>query len=161
VPQADLAAVAVNLATVYLEDERPEAARDLLLRNAHSMPPSAELWGNLGEAYAELGQLDEAVRAFRRAVRLAPQRPGHQVRLARGALRCGGIGEAEAAVEAARAQGANDVNWAAAACAVFTLRGRDEHARQIIEQTRRDLSEEDRVRFEAEITALVREGSER
>jgi tetratricopeptide (TPR) repeat protein len=160
VEQADLLAVVVNLATVYLEDGRPQEARDLLWRNAHSMPPSAELWGNLGEAYEELGEREEAVRAFRRAVRLAPQRPDHQVRLARSALRCGGIGEADAAVEAAWTQGANDVNWASIACAVFRPGGRDEHSQQIMEQARRDLSEEDRVRFESEVAALVRDGSE-
>ncbi len=82
VPDDQLHLVVVNLATVYLIQERPEEALQLLESFVRKTPQVPEAWANLGESYAMVGRYADAVAAFGKALVAAPQDGRTRVRMA-------------------------------------------------------------------------------
>ncbi|MBI2825081.1 MAG: tetratricopeptide repeat protein [Planctomycetia bacterium] len=66
------ASVCFNLANVLYRLRRKAEAIDLLREAVRSEPSFHEAWNNLGVVLADLGQLDDASWAFKRANSLAP-----------------------------------------------------------------------------------------
>jgi len=60
-------------ASRLLDEDRPEAARDILTNYLKVNPHSIEGWKLMGMALRELGENEEAVSAYRRAAELAPE----------------------------------------------------------------------------------------
>lgn len=64
--------VLTTLARLYLQDERPAAARPLLERAVRLTPDSARAWSDLGLAHVRLGEEEPALAALQRAIDLDP-----------------------------------------------------------------------------------------
>jgi serine/threonine protein kinase len=112
VPDDQLPIVVVNLATVHLQQEDGEAARQLLEPFVRKMPGLPEAWGNLGLSYEQLGRYDDAVEAFGKALVLAPQTGAVRVSLAAVYMdHLGLLEEAWAALDAAFDAGYESREW--------------------------------------------------
>src|SRR5687768_10087054 len=61
------------LSNVAQSHDKHEMARDLILRALKLRPGNARLRMNLGIALSRLGQLDDAIAEFQRALRISPQ----------------------------------------------------------------------------------------
>jgi|GEM_PF-2090443 len=69
-PDDEYPKIATNLATVYLEGNKPEDARKLLQSVVMEHPNVAAIWTNLGQAQSATGQHEQAVKSFQRALNL-------------------------------------------------------------------------------------------
>lgn len=65
--------VLTTLARLYLQDDRPAAARPLLERAVRLEQESARAWSDLGLAYVRLGEEEPALAALQRAIDLDPE----------------------------------------------------------------------------------------
>jgi tetratricopeptide (TPR) repeat protein len=104
--------VLVNLATVYLAQDRGEEALRLLEPFVRKAPQVSEGWANLGLAYAMVARYEDAVAAFGRALLIAPQEGYVRVELA--AVYMDHLGELEqawAALDAAFDAGYESREW--------------------------------------------------
>ncbi len=142
---------------MYLESGQPEQAVSTLVNASRANPGQSALWANLGNAYAELDQLEQAARAYRRALAAAPHRGDIQLLLARVALRLGWAAEAEDAIQAAYDQGHNSLRWLVLAQACYRLLGRADHVAELVALARRYLTPAQVAELDAEVEALVQE----
>ncbi|HJQ32919.1 MAG TPA: tetratricopeptide repeat protein [Pyrinomonadaceae bacterium] len=104
--------VVVNMATVYLQQQRGDDAVRVLEPFVRSRPEVVGAWANLGQAYVFVGRYDEAERAYGRALRLAPQEG--RVRVMLGALYMDHMGRMEdawAALDVAFDSGHESREW--------------------------------------------------
>ncbi|ETK33364.1 hypothetical protein MPTA5024_24700 [Microbispora sp. ATCC PTA-5024] len=104
--------LSVNLATVYLQADRPEDARALLHRLLRENPRNWQAWANLGLAQVATARYEEAVDAYQRAIAIAPREPGLQMVLAAVLMdHLGRIDMAARALETAYQQGLDTIEW--------------------------------------------------
>lgn len=94
----------LELAAVYLRQDRPERALEALARLFRDDTADAEAWRLAGQAHVRLGDFARADEAFARARSISPRDPGVLVdtalsRLARGDLDAG-IGQLQSAAQA-------------------------------------------------------------
>ena len=142
---------------MYLESGQADKRCRPLSTPAALIPRSRRLWANLGNAYAQLDQLEKAVHAYRRALAVAPHRGDIQLLLARVALRLGWAAEAEDAIQAAYDQGHNSREWLVLAQACYWLLGRADYVTELVALARRYLTPAQVAELEAEVEALVQE----
>ena len=112
VPDHELPAVVVNLATVYLQKREPQTAVRLLQPIAPAHPDNAQLWANLGFAYEQLGDGDLALNAFSHALRAAPHMGElyvHRARVLMDQYRA--VADAALALDLAFRQGFDSREW--------------------------------------------------
>jgi tetratricopeptide (TPR) repeat protein len=143
-PDEELPRIVINLATVHLTNEQPEAAVSLLIPFVKKQPDFPEAWGNLGIAHRGVGQYEEAAQCFRRAMSLAPDDPGHQVLYAELCMDdLGRIEEAAALLDQVFDQGYMSRNWLVRFLACNLVLGRENVVRNLTAAAKRDLSVEE------------------
>jgi CubicO group peptidase (beta-lactamase class C family) len=71
------------LGYALLQEGRPQAAVGIFRFTVESFPASGNAWDSLGEGLAGLGEREEAIRAYRRALELAPDNANAKAWLAR------------------------------------------------------------------------------
>jgi serine/threonine protein kinase len=74
VPDEMLGRMVINLATVYIESNRPKEAVDYLEPYLRDHPEDALGWVNLGSAYRWLEHYAEAMKCYQCALAIAPER---------------------------------------------------------------------------------------
>jgi Flp pilus assembly protein TadD/TolB-like protein len=130
------ASAASNLGLTQLWSGRPAEAVAALERAAAATPDEYRIWGNLGDAYAEIpGPSDKAVKAYERSIALAreqlklnPKDAEALSFVATGLARTGRTAEAEAPMRDALRLEKNDPNVFADAASVAALSRRDAEA---------------------------------
>ena len=83
VPDSLLPRLVTNFATVYIRSGKSSNAIDLLKPFLIKNPQNAQGWGNLGIAYADQKQFDQAILSFERALAVAPELAEVRLQLAR------------------------------------------------------------------------------
>jgi len=68
----DYAPIHHALGFLYYQAGRLDVSRESLSRSVQLRPRSADAWNDFGNTLRDLGELEQAVEAFRRAVKLAP-----------------------------------------------------------------------------------------
>ena len=155
VPDEQVVEVMVNLATVLLEKGEPGDVLWRLKPLAVAHPDRPELWGNLALAHRDLGEFDQSVTAFRRAIAAAPYRADLQVQLAAVLLDdLGEVGMALATLELAGSQGETTEDWYVRIRACYQLLGDERGDAEVRELAERDLPPERVEQLDVHIAEL-------
>jgi len=115
--------IAELLARRYLASQRNEEAREIARAALDIWPSMRAAQAALGIACERLGELQDAARAFRRALALAPQEVDYGLALARVSRRRGRLRQAIAALEAALAIDPSDTEVRGALAEIFRTWG--------------------------------------
>ncbi len=138
------AELAVNLATVYLDDDRPREALPHLVRAAAEQPDLWQLWAGIGQAREALGDFGAAFTAYHRALGVAPQEPRLQIMLAAVCMdHLGDWDTAFAALTAAHDQGSSSAEWFVRYQACNLRLGRTEEFAALNDVIRRQVGDEE------------------
>ena len=110
VPDSLLPRLVSNFATVYIMSGKSGNAIDLLKPFLIKNPQNAQGWGNLGIAYTDLKQFDQAILSFERALTIAPELAEVRLQLARVLMDdLGRINDALTSLELAYNQGYSSI----------------------------------------------------
>jgi serine/threonine protein kinase len=156
VPDERVVEVMVNLATVLLAKGEPREVLWRLKPLATAHPESPELWGNIALAHRDLGELEDSVTAFRRAIAAAPYRGDLQVQLAAVLLDdLGDVGMALTTLDLAGSQGETTEDWYVRIRACYQLLGDERGDAELRAVAERDLPAERVRQLDVHIAELV------
>jgi serine/threonine protein kinase/Flp pilus assembly protein TadD len=150
---------AINLATVYLMDRRPQEAVQelrLVLRTHAQHQAAGHIWANLGMAYEQLGDYTQAAETYQRAIAADPGLG--QVQLLLAAVYMDHLGDplrALTALEAAYEQGYATRDSAIRQQACLIVLGQHDRAAWIAEGLRDSLGPAEAHAAEQEVAATI------